>query len=642
MATAETARLIASLELDPRKFTRGLSQAEQSLGGFSSRIGKAGSALKNSLAVGATAGAALAAGIVGSSIKSGIESLADLESATTSVDAAIKQVGPTWHTTAARVAAAANEIEANVGAAFDDKDITRATATLIRFGKVSEDNLRPAMQVMTDLAARTGDVDSAAVLLGKALADPEKAAGKLSRAGVVLTKAQIKQIKAMVKAGDVAGAQALLLKTLEQTTKGAAAATQGPYQRSLSVLKDVTEDAQRALAEGFLPIIERVRDVLSKILADPRNIDRIRDFGKGLASGLDTLIDFAGKIPWGTIGDSLRIAGTGARAVFDAFTKLPAWVQTAVLTGWGLNKLSGGLLSGIAGDLAKGLIKGVLGINAGVVNVKAATVTGVGGGGVPTPVGGKGGLSTLARLTLVGETIGLVLAVNQVREAVTAQAAAQARDVHATQNAFLAIPRSTDEIKNALAGVDEGIRQINKDPIQAIIFGDALSELQGMHTELSAALASKNKDDMSGLKDLLNLPPAVDRTKSAVDTLRESAIPKIGETTTAINLEKDAITAAQKAAAGDTTSAINKDSIANVRGLGTVKNQVAIAGSVTASATRGVAPPIVSAIYANRPIITTNVNVNATSVTKQVTVVERYGTTGGSRDTSPLSTSTGH
>ena len=55
----------------------------------------------------------------------------------------------------------------------------------------------------------------------------------------------------------------------------------------------------------------------------------------------------------------------------------------SVLTGWGLNKLTGGALTSIAGALASGLIKGVLGINAGVVNITAGTVTGVPGTGAP-------------------------------------------------------------------------------------------------------------------------------------------------------------------------------------------------------------------------------------------------------------------
>ena len=57
--------------------------------------------------------------------------------------------------------------------------------------------------------------------------------------------------------------------------------------------------------------------------------------------------------------------------------------RTAVLTGWGLNKLTGGALGSIVTELGKGLIKGVLGMTAGVVHIKAGTVTGAGGGVAP-------------------------------------------------------------------------------------------------------------------------------------------------------------------------------------------------------------------------------------------------------------------
>ncbi len=271
----------------------------------------------------------------------------------------------------------------------------QAAATLLRFGKVTPKNLQKSLVVMTDLAAKTGDMESASNLLAKALADPAKAAGKLAKAGVVLTKAQQDTIKEMVKQNDLAGAQAFILDELAKTTGGAAAASQGKYARSIAVLNDVVEDAQKALAVGFLPVIEKVADKLSTAVADPKFLKGLEDFGKELAGGLDDIIDIAVKLPWATIGDSLKLAGTGAKAVLNAFTSLPPWVQTAVLTGWGLNKLTGGALSGIVGTLASGLVKGILGINAGVVNITAATVNGP-GGGLPGAAKGVGGLGLAA------------------------------------------------------------------------------------------------------------------------------------------------------------------------------------------------------------------------------------------------------
>ena len=105
--------------------------------------------------------------------------------------------------------------------------------------------------------------------------------------------------------------------------------------------------------------------------------------------------------------------GQGSKAALDLFTGLPPWVQTAVLTGWGLNKLTGGALGTIFTTLSTGLIKGVLGMNAGVVNINAGVVN----GGAPTPTGPNvpGGGSPLlglglGPLALAAATIGAVAA----------------------------------------------------------------------------------------------------------------------------------------------------------------------------------------------------------------------------------------
>jgi hypothetical protein len=572
MAAAETARLIASLELRD-KLSAGVKGAQTSLGKFESRWDKVSSKLKAGLVVGGVGAAAF----IGKQVSVGLQSLADLESAVSAVDGAIAQVGPTWTTTGTEIAAAANRIEANVGAAFDDKDIVSATETLIRYGKVTEKNLEPAMQVMTDLAARTGSVDSAAQLLAKALADPAKAAGKLARSGVVLTKSQQDTIKAMVEANDMAGAQAYLLAELEKTTKGAAAASQGPYKRSQMVLADTMEDAQRAIAEGFLPVIERVRDILQKGLADPNTLQGIRDFGKSLASGLDSLIDIATGLPWKTIGDSLRLAGTGAKAVLDAFTSLPPWLQTAVLTGWGLNKLSGGLI----GELGKGLIKGVLGMTAGVVNINAGVVK---GGGLPVggAAGGAAGIGAGTLLAGAAITAAAVAAVAVVQQEISKRSSEQAAAIQSQTTQWLAHSPSRDELVSGLGGVRQGIERITSNPLLTLVQGDALSTLQTMEGNITRQIAE-------------------------IDRLREQANRTKDDTVAAQNRTRDAALETKREAG---------------RGL-----------AITASATRGVAPPIVGAIRANRPIITTNVYVSGNAVTKTQTSSKRTGSSGSSRAT---------
>ncbi len=393
MALAERAELVARLSLDNKNFVnnaRGSVGALKSMEGSMGRIAKhAGTGLKNAAANIAKIGA-IGGAFIGLQVRSGIQSLATLEDAITSVDGALAQTGKGWTITGAQIAAVANQIETDTQRAFDDKDITQAATTLIRYGGIAQDQLEPAMRIMTDLAAKTGDVGSASEALAKAMADPTKATRLLRQAGVSLTKDQTKQIATWVENGQKTKAQAYLLDLVAQKTKGAAAAMHGPYNDAMKILADVTEDAQRALAEGFLPLLQRVADKLSNFLADPKNVQKIRDFGKGLADGFEKLLKVGERIPWGLIGDSLKTAGAGAKVVFDALTGLPPWIQTAVLTGWGLNKLTGGALGSIIGEGLKVTFSQFAGRGATPANPIFTKEVGLAGAGGAGGVGGAG------------------------------------------------------------------------------------------------------------------------------------------------------------------------------------------------------------------------------------------------------------
>lgn len=489
MALAETARLIASLELKD-KFSPGVASATRSLGTLETRLGRIGplasrgarTAITNLTKIGLVVGAGL-----GVAVKSGLDSLAELESATVAADAAIKQMGLTGQVTGAQIAGWAQEIETAIGAAFDDKAIVAASTTLIRFGKVTGPNLHPALEVVADLATKTGDVDSAATLLAKALADPTKAAGKLARQGIILTKEQQDQIKAMVKAGKTGEAQALILAEVEKATKGAALASQGPYQRALSTLADVTEDAQRALAEGFLPVIERVAAFLSQKLADPRVISDIRSLGRSLAGAFDKAVTAAQNIPWESIKSAMKLAGQGAKAALDLFTGLPPWVQTAVLTGWGLNKLTGGALGGIISELGKGLIKGVLGMNAGVVNINAGVVNGP--GGVPG-VGGKGGPGMVPFIgkVLAGAAIEVAALTIVSEEVVVPGLQGQAgTNIGSAQEQLKT--GSLEDLKTALRGLQEMPNKLN--PIQKLLYDNNAYGVKSHNEAMQQAYAAE-------------------------------------------------------------------------------------------------------------------------------------------------------
>lgn len=184
------------------------------------------------------------------------------------------------------------------------------------------------------------------------------------------------------------------------------------------------KDIARAVKSTLTPIIDRLSDFLS----NPPNLSGITNVGERMGEFISDALDFAEAFPWEQVKEGMKLAAAGAKAAVDLFKSLPPWVQTAVITGWGLNKLTGGALSGIIGELGKGIIKGVLGMTAAVVNLKAGTVTGVGAGG------GKGGTGVVG-----GGASKLIQAVSIVSIAASALAVFEAwKDYQATVDAGLA------------------------------------------------------------------------------------------------------------------------------------------------------------------------------------------------------------
>lgn len=180
----------------------------------------------------------------------------------------------------------------------------------------------------------------------------------------------------------------------------------------ISRLKNLAIDAGITIGSKLLPKITPLAERAVKFL-DTHQAD-ISAFGDKIAGAFDKALRFAEKIPWDAIGSGLRTAADWAAKLMDVFLKLPPDVQTTIIALAGLNKLSGGAIGGIVSELGKGLIKGVLSMNAAVVNVNAGVVK---GGGVPVPAAGGGGASTLrtAAQFILPVAAGVVIA-NAIRE----------------------------------------------------------------------------------------------------------------------------------------------------------------------------------------------------------------------------------
>lgn len=237
----------------------------------------------------------------------------------------------------------------------------------------------------------------------------------LRRFGVLLSEASVKTFayeNGIAKSGEALTeaqkVQARYGLILEQTAiqQGNFADTSGSLANQQRTLRANLSNTSAVIGQALLPKIAEVTGRLSEMVNDHQ--PEIEAFAATLPGVFDDLLEIIESMPWDAIKDSMVLMGQGAKAALDLFTGMPSWVQTAVLTGWGLNKLSGGALGNIVGQLASGLVKGVLGINAGVVNINAGTVNGPGGGVGGAGGGGLGGFLSGALLTggIAGVTAG--------------------------------------------------------------------------------------------------------------------------------------------------------------------------------------------------------------------------------------------
>jgi phage-related protein len=182
----------------------------------------------------------------------------------------IKATGGAAGITAAQVGDLSGAISAKTG--IDDEAIQSASNLLLTFKNVKDAGegqaamFDRATAAAVDLSkAGFGDMSSAAKMLGKALNDPEKGITALSRAGVTFTDQQKEQIKALMKTGDVLGAQKIIMKEVESQVGGVAAATRSPIEAMQTLFGNLQESIGGALLPAFQSITDTVGPVFDSL-----------------------------------------------------------------------------------------------------------------------------------------------------------------------------------------------------------------------------------------------------------------------------------------------------------------------------------------------------------------------------------------
>ncbi|WP_191906458.1 hypothetical protein [Hymenobacter baengnokdamensis] len=224
---------------------------------------------------------------------------------------------------------------------FDDDAITGAQSILLTSTNIKGAIYKDALPAILDLATKMGgDLKGATIQVSKALNDPLKGITALRRANVDFSASQEKSIKHFVETGQMAKAQAIIIKELGVEVGGSAEAASKAGTGGWTVLKNrfdnIRESIGGLLTQGAgqgLPILTNlVTDGQKVVDWVSEHLDGIKAAFAPLKDAIQPLLDTFQKL-WaeqygnGEVGDVLATVfnriGTVIR-VISPFVKVAA------------------------------------------------------------------------------------------------------------------------------------------------------------------------------------------------------------------------------------------------------------------------------------------------------------------------------
>jgi hypothetical protein len=211
----------------------------------------------------------LAGGAIGGALtgffKGGLDGIKSQQAVSVQTAQVIKTMGNAAGVSQAHVENLADKIEKMSG--LEAENVQAGQNMLLTFDKIKGANFDRATNAMADMAARMGgDAVGAATMLGKALNDPAKGISALSRVGVSFSKQQQDQIKHMQAVGNTAGAQTVILKSLEAQFGGSAKAAGTTMGGQMKILQARLGDVEEEVVAKLLPSLLKLANGLSKVL----------------------------------------------------------------------------------------------------------------------------------------------------------------------------------------------------------------------------------------------------------------------------------------------------------------------------------------------------------------------------------------
>ena len=236
MATLGSALIYVRAVTD--KLKGDLTSAERDVDGSAKKMGSSISAIPWAK-VAATATAAF--GLVAVAMNKAVKAANEQELAEAKLTAVIKASGNAAGFTANQMFDMATEMQRTTK--YGDELNISSMAVLASFKNIAGDAFPRTMKAAADMATVMGtDLQSAIVMIGKAMNDPIANLSAMSRAGVQFTVDQKAMVKELWLAGDMMGAQTIILKELESQFGGAAVAARDTFGGAMIGVSGVIGD----------------------------------------------------------------------------------------------------------------------------------------------------------------------------------------------------------------------------------------------------------------------------------------------------------------------------------------------------------------------------------------------------------------
>jgi len=123
------------------------------------------------------------------------------------------------------------------------------------------------------------DLQSAIVMVGKAMNDPIANLSAMSRAGIQFSEDQKKMIFSLVKTGDMLGAQKIILGELTTQFGGSAAAAARTYAGELDTMSNAFGDLAEKLGERLVPELSLIVSFLQEAIASAQKLGILKETG---------------------------------------------------------------------------------------------------------------------------------------------------------------------------------------------------------------------------------------------------------------------------------------------------------------------------------------------------------------------------